>query len=87
MKIYRERQNLIRIYQLQIDIAKAVKGDKAFHIYLNSLKSMWNELQLHRPLLTSLKMLKKKEEEDRIFKLLAGLVSNFKNVRCTMLMM
>lgn len=61
------------IYLLQIDIMKVVKGDKAFHVYLNNLKSTWDELQLHIPLSTSLETLKKRKEEDRIFKLPAGL--------------
>lgn len=45
VEIYGGKENLARMYQLQFDIAKTVKGDKVFHVYLNNLKSLCDELQ------------------------------------------
>lgn len=56
------------------------KGKKSFHVYLSSLKLMWDELQQHCPLTTKLETIKKREEEDKVFKLLASLKSNYEQV-------
>lgn len=37
---YRTRENLAWIYQLQQEISRSVKGDKAFHVYFSNLKMM-----------------------------------------------
>ncbi|CAN6445887.1 unnamed protein product [Victoria cruziana] len=73
VEIYRKKENVARIYQLQVDIAKAVKVEKAFHAYLSHLKAMWEELQRLTLTSTNLEVIKKREKEDRIFKLLADL--------------
>lgn len=43
-EIYDEQEILARIYQLQSNMTMTFKGDKAFHTYLNSQKSIFNEL-------------------------------------------
>lgn len=48
---------------------------------------MWEELQQHRPVTTSLETIKKWKEEDSIFKLLAGIGTKFDNVCSSMLIM
>lgn len=71
-------KNLGRVYQLQNDIAKSVKGEKIFYLYLNHLKSMWNE-HLYRPMSTNLEVLKKREKVNWIFEVLAGFGNDFEN--------
>lgn len=44
VEIYGEKKNITHIYQLQVDITKAPKGEKLFHAYLSQLKVMWEEL-------------------------------------------
>lgn len=75
------------IYQLQIDVAKSVKGDKLFHVYINHLKVLWDEIQQHRPSSANLKTIKKHKEEDMIFKLLARLGKEFENIWSSILLM
>ncbi|CAN6459804.1 unnamed protein product [Victoria cruziana] len=86
-EIYGEKENLARIYQLQQEISKTVKGDRLFHVYLTQLKAMWDELQQYRPISSELEIVKKRLEEDRIFKVLAGLRSEFESVISSVLMM
>lgn len=86
-EIYREREKLDRVYQLQQDINHVAKGDKAFHLYYGGLKAMWDKLQQHCPQTISIEMLKKHEEEDKVFKLLASLRSDYGNMHSFILMM
>lgn len=79
-EIYGKGENLARVYQLEQVITKMNKGEKAFHLYLSSLKSMWEKLQQHNPLRTNLETIKKHQEEDKVLKLLAGLKTNYENV-------
>lgn len=58
-EIYGKKVNLARIYQLQHDINHAIKDDKVFLLHL---KSMWDELQQHRPLSNNLEIIKKRGE-------------------------
>ncbi|CAN6477897.1 unnamed protein product [Victoria cruziana] len=51
------------------------------------LKAMWDELQQYRPFSSDLETVKRCQEEDRVFKLLAGLGSDFESVRSSILMM
>lgn len=39
-EMYGSKKNVARVYQLQVDISKTMKGEKAFHTYLNYLKAM-----------------------------------------------
>lgn len=40
VEIYGEKENLARVYQLQIEVSKVIKGEKLFHVYLNHLKAL-----------------------------------------------
>lgn len=64
-----------------------MKGDKLFHVYLINLKSLWDELHQYHPLTIDLELIKKREEEDKILKLFAGLGQAFENIIGTILMM
>ncbi|CAN6459980.1 unnamed protein product [Victoria cruziana] len=86
-EIYGEKENVARIYQLQQDLVKTVKGDRVFHVYLNQLKGIWDELRQHRAFTTDMEVIKRRYDEDRVFKLLAGLGKDFKNLQSSVLLM
>lgn len=86
-EIYGEKENIARIFKLQVNINKVTKGDKPFYIYLNNLKFLWDELHQYHPLTADLEMIKKIEEDDEIFKLQVGLGKDYENIHDTILMM
>lgn len=57
-EIYGEGHNLARVYLLQQEISKTIKGDRLFHIYLGNLKGTSDELAQHSPLLADLEVQK-----------------------------
>ncbi|CAN6445505.1 unnamed protein product [Victoria cruziana] len=61
--------------------------DRAFHIYLNQQKGIWDKLQQHRAFTTDMEVIKRRYDEDHIFKLLAGLGKDFEKIRSFVLMM
>lgn len=86
-EIYGEKGNIARVYQLQQDIPRMSKGEKFFRAYLSNLKVASDELQQHRPWTINLETIKKHDEEDKVFKLLAGLGSGYEHVHSSILMM
>lgn len=64
---------------MQLKIAKTTRETKPFHLYLISLKSMWDELAPHRPLIADIEILKQRIE-DKIFKLLAEEYDHIKSM-------
>ncbi|CAN6459508.1 unnamed protein product [Victoria cruziana] len=86
VEIYGGGQNLARVYMLQQEINKASKGARPFHLYLSSLKGMWDEIAQHRPLSSDIEVLWQRNEEDKAFKLLAGLRHDYEHIYSRILM-
>lgn len=84
--MYGNQNNASRIFQLKKDLANLQQDGKTYVQLLGIMKSMWNELALYCPLTTDAKELKKREEEDKIFQLLASLGSDYEDLRSRILM-
>ncbi|KAF3792380.1 hypothetical protein EJ110_NYTH10427 [Nymphaea thermarum] len=85
-EMYNEQNNLARVYQLQLDIANLTKDGKQTSLYLNKLRSLYDELAQYRPATTDADVFQKRFEEDKIFKVLASLGPNYENLRSQILM-
>jgi hypothetical protein len=78
-ELYGERNTTARVYQLQQEISKCTRDDKPIHVYLSTLKGLWNELVQYSTY-------KQRLEEDKIFKVLASLGDDYEELRSQILM-
>ncbi|WP_432708038.1 hypothetical protein, partial [Pedobacter sp.] len=85
-EMYGNQNNAVRIFQLKRDLSNLQKNDKSYVQLLGSMKNMWNELALYRPFTTDAAELRKREEEDKIFQLLASLGPDYEDLRSQILM-
>ena len=85
-EMYGNQNNSARIFQIQQDIASLHQNGQPFVTLLSKLKSLWNELEVYRPLTIDPTVLHKRKEEDQIFQLLASLGSKFEDLRSHILM-
>ncbi|XP_031489855.1 uncharacterized protein LOC116257354 [Nymphaea colorata] len=85
-EMYSEQNNLTRVYQLQLDIANLTKDSKQTSLYLNKLRSLYDELAQYRPATADADIYQKRFEEDKIFKVLVGLGPDYESLRSQILM-
>lgn len=80
VEIYGEKENLVCL-SVAVRSSKISERRKGILRLLNHLKMMWDELQQHHPFTPDLETIKKRDKENRVFKLLAGLRKDFKTIR------
>ncbi|XP_070662435.1 uncharacterized protein [Malus domestica] len=85
-EMYGSQNNAARIFQLKKDLTGLRQGDQSFMQHLGSMKSMWNELDMYRPHTTYSAALLKKDDEDKVFQLLASLGAEYEDLRSHLLM-
>jgi len=85
-EIYGNQNNATRIFQINKNLANLQQDGKTYVQLLGTLKSMWSELALYHPHTVDATELRKHEEEDKIFQLLASLSSNYEDLRSKILM-
>lgn len=78
--MYGKCQNLTRVCLLYHEIAKTTRVGRSFHLYLRTLKGMSDELSDVHPLTSNLDAIKRRIEEDMIFKVLLGFGQEFNNL-------
>ncbi|ONK59852.1 uncharacterized protein A4U43_C08F11620 [Asparagus officinalis] len=85
--MYGNSNNSSRVFELQQSIS-SLKQDQgqSFLEHFGAFKQKWEELRQYRPIATTVKEYIKREEQDQIFYLLAGLTADFEEVRRDILM-
>ncbi|XP_073261647.1 uncharacterized protein [Populus alba] len=85
-EMYGNQNNIARIFQINKNLANLQQDDKTYVQLLGTLKGMWSELALYRPHTIDAVELPKREEEDKIFQLLASLGPDYEDLRSRILM-
>ncbi|CAN6699001.1 unnamed protein product [Malus baccata var. baccata] len=85
-EMYGNQNNAARVFQLKKDIIGLQQEGKPFVQHLGKLTTMWNELNVYRPLTIDTAVLTTRAKEDKIFQLLASLSSEFEDLRSHILM-
>lgn len=84
--MYGNQNNSARVFQIQLDIANLRQHGKPFVNLLGKLKGLWNELEVYRPHSVDPAILRKRNDEDLVFQLLASLGSDFEDLKRHILM-
>jgi hypothetical protein len=84
--MYGNQNNTTQIFQIHREIANLHQDNKSFVQLLENLKSLWNELEIYRPHICDVAVLRRRTEEGRIFQLLASLSFDFEDLRSHILM-
>ena len=80
--IYSQQNNAARIFELQRELSNYKQDtNKSFTEHFGQIQKRWEELRIYRPFTTDAKELKKREEEDKVFQLLASLTDDYKELR------
>ena len=85
-EMFGNQNNAARIFQINRNLANLQQDGKTYFQLLGTLKGMWSELALYRPHTIDAAELRKREEEDKIFQLLASLGSDYEDLRSRILM-
>jgi hypothetical protein len=85
-KMYGNQNNAARIFQINRNLANLQQDSKTYVQVLGTLKGMWSELAIYHPHTVDAAELQKREEEDKIFQLLASLGSDYEDLRSRILM-
>lgn len=86
-EMYGNSNNSSRVFEIQQNISSLKQGhDQTFLEHLGTFKQQWEELRQYRPVMATVQEYIKREEQDQIFYLLAGLSSEFEEVRRDILM-
>jgi len=85
-EMYGNQNNAARVFQIKRDLANLQQDGKTYVQLLGILKGMWSELALYRPHTVDVAVLKKRDEEDKIFQLLSSLGPDYEDLRSRILM-
>lgn len=85
-EMYGNQNNAARVFQIKRDLANLQQDGKTYVQLLGILKGMWSELALYRPHTVDIAVLKKRDEEDKIFQLLSSLGPDYEDLRSRVLM-
>jgi gag-polypeptide of LTR copia-type len=86
-EMYGLANNSSRIFEIQQEMFSLKQSsEQPFIEHFGKIKKYWEELRQYRPAATSVGEYMKREEQDRIFYLLASLSSNFEETRREILM-
>ena len=84
--MYGNQNNSTCIFYINKNLANLQQDEKTYVQLLGTLKSMTSELALYHPYMVDAAKLKKHEEEDKIFQLLASLGSKHEDLYIKILM-
>lgn len=85
-EMYDNQNNAAHIFQINRNLANLQQDGKTYVQLLGTLKGMWSELALYFPHTIDATKLRKHEEEDKIFQLLASLSSDYEDL-CSRILM
>lgn len=86
-EMYGQTNNSSRVFELQQNLSNLRQGvNQSFTDYLGKMKKQWEELRQYRPIASTTAEYVKREEQDKIFQLLANLTTEFEDVRREILM-
>jgi hypothetical protein len=85
-EMYGNQNKAARVFQIKRDLANLQQDGKTYVQLLGILKGMWSELALYRPHIVDVTVLKKRDEEDKIFQLLSSLGPDYEDFRSRILM-
>jgi len=85
-EMYGNHNNVACIFQINRNLANLQQDGKTYVQLLGTLKSMWSELALYHPHTVDAAELRKHGEEDKIFRLLASLGSDYEDLCSSILM-
>ena len=81
-EMYGQANNSSRIFELQQGLAYSKQGaNQSFTEHLGHMKKQWDELRQYRPATQNIADYIKREEQDKIFQLLASLKPKFEDTR------
>ncbi|GAV61311.1 UBN2_3 domain-containing protein, partial [Cephalotus follicularis] len=85
--MYGHDDNDSRVFELQQEISKMEQttGQSFIH-HLRNLKRKWDELKQYRPIAATVEVYTQREEQDRMFQLLASLTLEYEDLRRQILM-
>ena len=84
--MYGNQNNSTCIFQINKNLANMQQDGKTYVQLLRTLEGMTSELVLHRPYTVDAAKLRKREEKDKIFQLLASFGSEYEDLRSKILM-
>jgi gag-polypeptide of LTR copia-type len=85
-KMYGFANNSSRIFEIQELFSLKQSSDQSFIEHLGKVKKYWEKLRQYRPTAATVSEYVKREEQDRIFHLLASLSSDYEETRREILM-
>jgi len=84
--MYGNQNNVACAFQIKRDLTNLLQDGNTYVRLLKTLISMWSELALYHPHTIDVAVLKKQENEDKIFQLLASLDPNYEDLCSPILM-
>ncbi|XP_042509122.1 uncharacterized protein LOC122084752 [Macadamia integrifolia] len=86
-EMYGHGDNASRIFELQQELTCSKQGpSQSFTEHLGNLKKKWDELHQYRPTTQSVTDYVKREEQDKIFQLLASIKPEYEDLKRQVLM-
>lgn len=86
-EMYGQANNASRVFKLQQGLVSSKQGmNQSFIEHLSKMKKLWEELRQYRPITPDVRDYIQREEQDRIFQLLASLKPEFEETKRDILM-
>jgi Reverse transcriptase (RNA-dependent DNA polymerase)/gag-polypeptide of LTR copia-type/Integrase core domain/GAG-pre-integrase domain len=82
---YGQTKNYSHIFSLKQELGQIKQGSQSISELIGAIDTKWNELQMHNPLTTDLRILQERAEQEKSFYFLAALDPSYENLKAQIL--